>query len=256
MSDDGEEEEGGGAGWIVSYADLMTLLFAAFVVLYGITPQGKSEEIIGIAISIREAFIEIPDEIPEEFRVAELFQGKLSFKEAIRDTTINPAIKKFNRTENIYKGRNKEQTSVEIILEKIGNGEGVYESLRKATRFSKDEYGFSLKLLGKGYFNQNSYRLSRMGKETVQNIAKRLLETQETIVIEGHADIRTSGQLSPLELSIKRARAIKQEFTSQGIESSRIQITGLGALRPKDNKNPELNERVEIKTMYYGARTE
>ena len=76
-----EEEEGGGAGWLVSYADLMTLLFAAFVVLYGITPQGESTEILGIIASIRESFVEIPDELPESFRDKESFKGKMIFKE-------------------------------------------------------------------------------------------------------------------------------------------------------------------------------
>ena len=43
----------------------MTLLFATFVVLYGIKPEGETLTILGIASSIREAFMEVPDSINE-----------------------------------------------------------------------------------------------------------------------------------------------------------------------------------------------
>ena len=141
MSDPSDdEEEGGGGAWIVSYADLAILLFAAFVVLYGITPQGKSMEIIGIASSIRESFIPIPDEIPERLRTAERFDGKMSFVEATRDSTINPAIKKYNRVENEIPHRSKELQQLEITIENMVQGEGLSRSLRKGTEFERSSW--------------------------------------------------------------------------------------------------------------------
>ena len=43
----------------------MTLLFATFVVLYGLKSAGETKEIRGIVTEIREAFVEIPDIIED-----------------------------------------------------------------------------------------------------------------------------------------------------------------------------------------------
>ena len=63
-----EKIEEPGMGWIVSYADLMTLLFAVFVVLYGLKPEGISDTISKpvIAAAIRNAFTTTPDIIPDD----------------------------------------------------------------------------------------------------------------------------------------------------------------------------------------------
>ena len=91
-----EEEEGGGegAGWIVSYADLMTLLFAAFVVLYGLKPEGEDIRLIGVTSNIRESFEEIPDEIPPDERKGPIKNGKSHFQYFKGELKRQPIIQK------------------------------------------------------------------------------------------------------------------------------------------------------------------
>ena len=251
---DSEEETSGGApGWVVSFADLMTLLFAAFVVLYGITPQGKSEEIMGMISSIRESFVEIPDELPESLRASEMFQGKFQFQEARRDSTLNPAIKKFNRTQNEIRGRSKNQVDIAIVLKQIGGGEGIHESLRQATSYSRFEYGHSLELLGAAYFAKDSSRLTSAGQAAIAAITEGLRMTDQDIIIVGHADLRTSGTRSPLELSASRAETVRQQMIKAGLKQSRIRISAMGDLQPKSTTNPQLNNRIEINLIQEDA---
>ncbi len=246
-----EEEEEQGSGWIVSYADLMTLLFAAFVVLYGITPQGKSQEILGITSSIREAFIEIPDEIPEKIRRAERFQGKLSFEKAIRDSTINPAIKKFNRQQNILPDKTRELQELEMEIKNLVQGDGLSRSLRNATQFDSDEYGFHLKLIDKVFFPRGKTTPTNEGTKLIKMIAEKMKKNRLKIYIDGHSEVRNLGSYTPLELSALRASATRSIFIDSGIDKKRLFIAGYGNMRPIDRKESLKNNRVEIKVKYF-----
>lgn len=240
------EEEGGGAGWIVSYADLMTLLFAAFVVLYGITPQGKSDEIMGMISSIRESFKEIPDELPEQIRKQEMFQGRFIFKEARPDGTMNPAIKKYNRSQNLFRGRSREQVDISIILEKIGGGEGIHESLRQATEYARHELGQKLELAGKYYFKPMKSQINTVGQKSLATIAKNLLGETEDIIVIAHADVRSADHMNPLELSAARAANVRQIFLDAGFREDQIRTSAMGDLQPRHSRANAENDRVEI----------
>ena len=65
----------------LSFADLMTLLFAAFVVLYGLKPEGIGDavKVITATAAIRQTFNETPDVIPEDARTGPTEQGKAVF---------------------------------------------------------------------------------------------------------------------------------------------------------------------------------
>ena len=114
-----DEEEEEGAGWIVSFADLMTLLFAAFVVLYGLKPEGIGDavKVITATAAIRETFNETPDEIPEDRRSGPTLQGQAVFEFFKGDTTAKPIIKKKARTENVLNIINKDMKQIKRVID-------------------------------------------------------------------------------------------------------------------------------------------
>ena len=252
MMEEEEEEEGG--GWLISYADLMTLLFAAFVVLYGITPQGESTEILGIIASIRESFVEIPDEIPEPFRNKEVFQGKLIFKEAKLEAVTNPAIKKFKRHQALIKARDRELDELDILLNQMAKGDGIQRSLRKATEFSKDEFGFNIRLFDRIFFKPGQTKVSAAAKNYLLKIGALIQKIERKTIIEGHADRKNSSKLSPLEISALRAENIRTLLIGRsGFKPEQIRTAAYGELRPlhkKDNTKVNHNNRIEIKIIY------
>ncbi len=245
-----EKEEGDGGGWLVSYADLMTLLFAAFVVLYGITPRGQSNEILGIASSIREAFIEVPDEIEDETLRAEVYNGKLSFKEATRDSEINPAIRRFNRRSTLLRGQTENLNEVEILMQQALRGRGLHPSLRQATHFEKHELGLDLRLLGMIIFDQTGSRLSKKAEMLLENLVPALEAFSGDLVVEGHASAQSQDGGNALQLAVKRAMAVRDYLEQNSRIQGKIHLANYADLRPLDTAEGLVYDRIEIKLRF------
>jgi outer membrane protein OmpA-like peptidoglycan-associated protein len=84
----------------------------------------------------------------------------------------------------------------------------------------------------------------------LDQVAEALLATRERLlVVEGHTDSRGSDSYN-LDLSQRRAEAVRSYLVSRGYASERIAARGIGKERPvADNESPEgraNNRRVEI----------
>jgi len=101
------------------------------------------------------------------------------------------------------------------------------------------------------YFLTDSAQLLLASEPAIQRIAAILKAHPEwTITIEGHTD-RTGGDQHNLDLSKRRAEALKSELiTKHGIVPSRLSTAGYGSTRPIDTNNTldgrAHNRRVEL----------
>ena len=99
-------------------------------------------------------------------------------------------------------------------------------------------------------FQPNQAALAQEFIEELERVV-RLLFVRPTMKlrIEGHADL-TGPHDKNMELSVKRAEAVKQYLISSGIQSSRLEVAGYGDTRPiADNASEEgrrLNRRIEF----------
>jgi chemotaxis protein MotB len=251
-----EEEEGGGGGWLVSFADLMTLLFAAFVVLYGITPQGETQEILGVASSIRESFVEVPDEVDQKDMKGPTFQGKFIFKEVTRTTPMNPYMKKFNREKTILPNKDLDLDQVDILFNKLKQmGEGLSKSLRQGTAVEIHEFGVSLSFIGDVFFQPGKVELAQEGVAEIQKYAEVLKGTSKQIYVEGHTDSYPSkGRFNNMEIAALRAATVRNILVDAGVEQDRVLTSANGALktvsRGKKAEDRAKNRRVVIKIVY------
>jgi outer membrane protein OmpA-like peptidoglycan-associated protein len=104
--------------------------------------------------------------------------------------------------------------------------------------------------LGDVFFAYNKADVRPRGRGIIDKVAKFLYKNPErTVAIEGHTDSTGSDEYN-LDLSQRRADAVRFLLVSSGIDSARIQAKGMGEHYPiasNDNDGGrQLNRRVEI----------
>jgi len=95
------------------------------------------------------------------------------------------------------------------------------------------------------FFDTNSASLKPGAYSEIDRVAKVLNQyPQTTIQVAGHTDSRGSEQYN-MELSQRRADAVKNALVQRGIDPMRIQSYGYGESQPISS-NDAMNRRVEI----------
>lgn len=255
---DEELEEGAKAGWIVSFADLMTLLFCAFVVLYGISPQGERVKVDGLKNSIREAFAEISDEIEQDQEVDAVKKGKFLFKAYYGDNLHRESPTRYNIKSDPKAIIDRDKNLVKNLLDQISMSKNSIDyNLRMAMNAEKNERGFTIKLMGSYFFKPNSYHFERKARERFIRLGKLLKKINKPLLIEGHTDNKEGvGLFSDTDIGALRAgNAIHLLTKNVGINPLTTSSISYGAKRPiasNQSKNDrKKNRRIEIKVLYY-----
>lgn len=104
------------------------------------------------------------------------------------------------------------------------------------------------------YFDLDSSQVKEGDREILRVHAEFLAAHPEiSVVLEGHTDERGSREYN-IALGEKRAKAVKQLLTLQGVADKQVQVISFGEERPvalgHDNAAWDLNRRVEI--LYSG----
>ena len=254
-----EEEEGGGAGWIVSFADLMTLLFAAFVVLYGLKPEGETKEVLGVTSSIRESFVSIPDEIPEIEAIGPVAQGLSVLSHFKGDSVAEPFIKVFKRADYVENLIDKDMAEMKRYLIKLqGRKITKLKMSAKSSDFTvkRTNDGFLVRVLTTYLYKPGEFRIQRHQMDKVLNIGRRLADMDRDVFIEGHTDSSQSqGKFSNWEISALRATYLARLWTNEvNFPKTKLSAGGFADQKPvASNDNPSgraLNRRVDIKIRY------
>ena len=123
--------------------------------------------------------------------------------------------------------------------------------LQKLANVKQEPRGMVITLSGSVLFATDQATLLPAATTKLNDVADALIKgnPDANITIEGHTD--SQGQLQHnMELSQRRAEAVKAQLVSRGVAADRIKTVGMGPDRPlADNKSPEgraNNRRVEI----------
>ena len=227
--------------WLVSYADMVTVLMCLFIVLYAMstvdqdkytklknslaTGFGSTE--VG-SVDTAKGVVVPADRVDEEGEVVDVPLTEMELAKA-----------EVSKLEQL-----KEQMRVNLAA----NG------LEHTVEFKIDERGLTIRLVGsETFFASNSVSLAGVAPAVLDAVSPVLAATSYEIAVEGHADTRPPGPpfASNWELSSGRATEVLRRLVeSGGVGAERIGAVGFGSARPMAAGTSEAdmatNRRVDI----------
>jgi len=252
-----EEEHENEERWLVSFADMMTLLFCLFMVLFAISSVNTSK------------FEALQKSLQDAFSGAVLSGGKAVMASGSSDGTQKAApqpplpslrpLTAINDTsaqsaaEREAKARQEEQDfrALKRRVDNLAKDAGLQGKVKVTVR----RRGLVIQLLtDKVFFDSGDATLKPAARKLVDKIAGVVAgERKHPIVVEGHTDsqpISGSQYPSNWELSGARAGAVVRDFIDNGVLARRVSLSGFSSQEPiASNSTPEgraQNRRVEV----------
>jgi chemotaxis protein MotB len=253
--------EGGAAErWLVTYADMLTLLLVLFIVLFSISVVNTSK-FISLRSSLSAAFGDGPNAI-------------LSGGNGLNQNAADGTGEQLVVPQTAVNGANASATSgapagavpvdyraqvareVENYkqIEKSINEALARQGLSGAVQFAIDRRGLVITVVTDALvFPGNSAKLLAEGQRILAVIAPPLNHTPHLIEVDGFTNqenVSTDPYPSGWELSSARASAVVRDLISGGIAESRLSAVGFSDQRPllpaTDPRSVTRNRRVEI----------
>ena len=249
--------------WLVSFADMMTLLFAVFVVLYALKEEGaKDSQVEQAAASIQEAFNEVMEDIPENRRVGPTNAGFGVFENEKGDQEQKDTENKYPGSSSYSQIIGKEMRKVSELIDMRLYGNKRFRELKaegqaRIISIHRDRDGFRVRLLASHFFNPGSYKIrNRLALEELAEVAKVMKELNRPITIEGHTDnVPFEGTGSNWDLAALRASNVLKFFLRKtDFDPDKLSAAGYADTRPvasnATSESRALNRRIEIKVQY------
>ncbi|GAA3914634.1 flagellar motor protein MotB [Litoribacillus peritrichatus] len=228
--------------WLISYADFMTLMFALFVVLYGISSvnEGKYKILASSLIGVFKA----PPTSSDPIQIGDVArQLPITEKRVI----IKPSDIATQETSDSL----KEEVSMKKIKDQLAEG---FEGLLKQGVMSLEgsEDWLQITLGSEVLFSKGSSSPTRAAENIIADVAMVLGNYNNPIQIEGHTDnvpIFNKEFRSNWELSAARAASVVRQLQDEGLDPKRLAAVGYGEFQPLyDNRGAdrEKNRRVVL----------
>jgi chemotaxis protein MotB len=258
--------------WLVSYADMLTLLFVLFVVLFSMSSVDQ-KKFADLAAGLSEGF----------GAQSAAFQGSAATLDGSGNATqfipidpgANPgdggsgtatmtneqkqAVEAAVRAESRRKASQdaeaatKEAKNLKEVEKKITDAL-VKAKLQDQVKFTINERGLIITVItNEVVFNGNRADLQSGGATILDTIAPALVKLPNNIEVDGHTNqlkARTTYYPSGWELSAARASTVVRYLTDHGLAKSRMSAVGFSDTKPlidpKDPKSVQMNRRVDV----------
>jgi len=210
------KRKGGGHGgtgherWLLTYADMITLLMALFIMLYAMSTIDR-EKYAAVASMFQKVFGGGNLVVP--------VQG-------VGDGVNAPPF-----SEPIV----VDPKQVQEVLEQIG--QGLYADFARDGRFTVylGNRGLTISLAGNSFFDSGKADLKPEMLPLLDEVARRIKDLSNDVSVEGFTDsdpISTAEFPSNWYLSAARANRVRDYLESKGVPAERLIVVGYGEKRP------------------------
>ncbi len=222
-----------GERWLLTYADLITLLMVFFVVLYSMS-SADSSKFKAISVALQQAFNLDVLKGRGGTSIGETAEASVP---SVLDNLINTS----------------QVSQVSLLESKIqAAADGVAQS--PDVSVSIDKEGVVIRLSGSYLFDSGRAELKPNSLTVLDAVAAELRLQANDIRIDGHTDstpIDSPRYPTNWELSVARALAVTRHLTeSDALPSGRLMAAGFGEFRPlvpnDTHDHRAMNRRVEI----------
>jgi chemotaxis protein MotB len=258
--DDHDVEHDESERWLVSFADMMTLLFALFMVLFSISSVNTSkfealqkalqDAFSGRVLSGGKAIMQTGSDTEPKKAAAEPPLVSLQPLNAIaKEQAADPAKAKEQAKAAVLEEQNfqKLKRRIDALARKEGLQGRVAVTVRRR--------GLVIQLLtDKVFFESGQAVIKPQAERMVGKIAVVIRDEREhPVEVEGHTDnepIHGGRYSSNFDLSGARASAVVDDFVSHGVLDRRLSVRGLSDNEPIDTNTTASgrakNRRVEV----------
>jgi chemotaxis protein MotB len=259
-----EEEHENHERWMVSYADMMTLLLVLFIVLYAMSQVDKAKfaalasglnESFGGPISVTPAASpegSVLDGLPGAIDIASVIPPDPTVSDAEVDTAAAQAAAE--RAERVAAEAQSAYEELAAAREKLAAALAA-AGYPDAARFEIDERGLVVHIVADAVlFDAEETVLRPEGRAILDAVAPTLAELQNVLRVEGHANhlpvTRGGPWPSNWELSATRATTVLRHLAGEGVPEPRMSATGYAETRPlvpvTDPTAINVNRRVDV----------
>jgi chemotaxis protein MotB len=266
-----DEDHGGGERWLVTYADMLTLLLVLFIVLYAMSVVDTTKFVqlrAGLAAVFDPGSTAVLSQAgavtstdtggsdPDQTVTPDLLPSTPPAANTILDKQVAAAVSAQQRAaaQNQAGDAQKEVDQFKAIEQAISTAL-VRQGLAGSAQFAIDERGLVVTLITSSVvFGGNSATLLPGGRKILDVVVPPLQKFTNDIEVDGHTNqdkVSTAPYPSGWELSSARASAVvTYMINNHAIPEDRLSAVGFSDQKPlypaSDPRSRTLNRRVDI----------
>jgi len=234
--------------WLISYADFITLMFAFFVVLYGISSvnEGKYKILASNLIGVFNA----PPTSSDPIQIGDVARQ-------IPVTEKRIIIKPNQVAQQETSDSLSKEADMPKLKERFEQG---FEGLLKQGIMSLEgsEDWLEITLGSEVLFSTGGAQPTRKAEDIIADVAMILGNYTNPIQVEGHTDnvpIFNKEFRSNWELSAARAASVVRQLQDEGLEPSRLAAVGYGEFQPMVVNSTPLQRRKNRRVVLLVSRS-